>query len=83
MLTVAWLVTDGKAAAPTEAVSVKAAESPAAMGPAWVAVTVAKAAEMLHPAPTAETKPSPEGRTSVTVAGPVVVPEPRLRATMV
>ena len=82
-MALAVLVTSGKAAGRTFTVSVKAAESKAAMAAAWVAVTVGPLVETLQPAPAAATKPSPAGRTSVTVVAPKVATVPALCTTSV
>ena len=72
--TVAALTTDGDAANPTETVSVKTLESPPAIGPGLLAVTMAPETDTVQPAPALETKPSPAGSVSRTVMTPAVGP---------
>src|SRR5438034_432386 len=71
-MALAVLVTSGKAAGRTFTVSVKAAESKAAMAAAWVAVTVGPLVETLHPAPAA----SAAGKLAVTIAPEVAKDHP-------
>src|ERR1700739_2055291 len=77
--TLAVLVTEGTAAAPTLTVRVMVllALFPA-RGPAFVQVTTCALAEQLHPVPVPETKPSPLGSVSLTVIAPVVAVLPTL-----
>ena len=77
--TLAVLVTEGTAAAPTLTVRVMLLVSlfPAS-GPAFVQVTTCALAEQLHPVPVPLTKPSPVGSVSLTVIAPLVCVLPTL-----
>ena len=83
VVAVAALVTDGMAPGPGTTVSVQRLESPAAMLPAKVAVTIAPAVAKDQPAPAALTNASPAGSVSRTVVAPDVAPVPALRTTIV
>src|SRR5688572_31885286 len=76
VVTVAVLVTDGTAAAPTATVSAICRLPPGPIGPGVVQVTCWPAALQVQPGPTALTKLSPAGRVSVTVTTPAVALPP-------